>query len=220
MAGLPQMAGVQDVVGWLRAHPAIKQPLSWPERRLATRLGELDALLSGGLPRGVITEVVGKPSSGRTALVLAAVGKATASEMIAWIDPEDALDARSVAHAAAVLDNFLWVRPSGREAYKQALRATDLVLDAGGFGAVVLDLAALTRRPATPTAAWVRLSRRLHGTPTAFIALSNEPAVGSAAHLRLSCAAAVASGVEITVTKQRGVAPGARVLVRLAEPVD
>src|SRR5687768_14965849 len=96
MSSATQVANAEDVVAWLRAHPALKQPLQFPERRLTTRLAALDTLLGGGLPRGAITEIVGAPSSGRTALVLSAMGGVTAAEAVAWIDAEDALDVRSL----------------------------------------------------------------------------------------------------------------------------
>ena len=57
------------------------------------------------------------------------------------LDPADALDPLSVRAAGVDLSRLLWIRPTGRDALKQALQAADMVLDAGGFAALVLDLA-------------------------------------------------------------------------------
>jgi hypothetical protein len=106
--------------------------------RLPTGVAVLDATLGGGLPRGRVTELAGPRSTGRTGLACAIAASATrAGETIAWVDPEDALDPEATAAAGVALARTLWVRP--RSAH-DALRATDLLLRAGGFGLVVLDL--------------------------------------------------------------------------------
>ena len=48
-----------------------------PERTAPTGVDALDQLLSGGLARGRLTEPIGRRSSGRTALGLAALAAAT-----------------------------------------------------------------------------------------------------------------------------------------------
>src|SRR5215813_10013787 len=79
-------------------------------RFMSTRIPEIDSL-SGGLPRGAITEILGPPSSGRTSLMLAIIATATAGdEVCALIDATDALDAVSARQAGVELSRLLWVR--------------------------------------------------------------------------------------------------------------
>src|SRR5438552_1609312 len=122
-------------------------------RRLPTGLALLDAALGGGLPRGRINELAGPRSTGRTGLAAAIAAHATgAGETIAWIDPEDAFDPEAAERVGIALDRTLWIRPRRRA---DALRAAEIVLGAGGFGLVVLDVEEI----ATALATWPRLAR-------------------------------------------------------------
>ncbi len=77
----------------------------------ATGFAELDALLGGGIPRGQITELVGKASSGCTSVVLSLLAEATArQEVAAYIDAADCFDPPSAERAGVKLDRLLWVR--------------------------------------------------------------------------------------------------------------
>jgi RecA DNA recombination protein len=71
---------------------------------------ELDAL-TGGLPRGCLTEVCGSASSGRTSLLLAILASAThRQEACALVDVTDSFDPESAASAAVNFQKLLWVR--------------------------------------------------------------------------------------------------------------
>src|ERR1700683_1408464 len=71
-------------------------------------------VLTGGLPRGCLTEICGPASSGRTTLLLAALAAATRrGEFCAVVDASDALDPQSVAAAGVDLERLLWVRCGG-----------------------------------------------------------------------------------------------------------
>src|SRR6201987_2346057 len=73
-------------------------------------IAALDAL-TGGLPRGCLTEICGAASSGRTTVLLAALAAAPRrGEYCALIDASDALDPHSIAAAGVDLDRLLWVR--------------------------------------------------------------------------------------------------------------
>jgi hypothetical protein len=64
----------------------------------------------------------------------------------------------------------------------QAIRAMDLIIRAGGFGLVVLDVAdvpALFLR-ALPATTWMRLARANEGQPAAGVVLASEPVSRSA----------------------------------------
>ncbi len=120
----------------------------------STGIAEVDALLEGGLPAGAISEINGPESSGRTTLALSFVAQRTAAgQVCAWVDADDAFDPESAAANGIHLPQLLWVRcrkpgtptrqrPSAKPFAQldQALRATDLLLQAGGFAAIILDL--------------------------------------------------------------------------------
>lgn len=213
---------VSGTLAWLREHPSIKAPLHRPRGTTSTGFAALDALLDGGLPTGAITELVagaGAASAGRTSLAVGAVSAATRrGELVAWVDTDDSLDPRGLAAAGVALDQVLWIRPSGRDARKQALQAADLVVSAGGFGLLVLDLvgAAASR---VPEATWVRFAHRLGTGRTAFVVLASDGFAGTQAHLRLACRQRRGE-VEVAVTKRRGGSPSGGARVRLAVPVD
>jgi RecA DNA recombination protein len=68
-------------------------------------------VLTGGLPRGCLTEIFGPASSGRTSVLLAALAAATQRhEVCALVDVNNAFDPKSAAAAKVVLDKLLWVR--------------------------------------------------------------------------------------------------------------
>jgi hypothetical protein len=210
-----------EVVAWLREHPALNRPLARASGQLPTGLAALDGLLGGGLPRGAITEVIGATSAGRTSLVLAVLAAATARrECVAWIDPHDALDPQSARAAGVLLERLLWVRPCGADNLPRALKAAELVLDAGGFGVLSLDLTGQRARGALlRSASWIRLGRRLEGSRTALVLLAPTIAAGSSAALRLECLRC-GHGVQVRLLRQRGCAPGGTVRLPLSPPED
>jgi len=70
----------------------------------------IDAL-TGGLPRGCLTEIFGTASSGRSSVLLAALAAATQrQEVCALVDVTDAFNPHSAAAARVALDRLLWVR--------------------------------------------------------------------------------------------------------------
>jgi recombination protein RecA len=67
--------------------------------------------LTGGLPRGSLTEICGPASSGRTTLLFAALAEATTrGEVCALVDASDCFDPLSAQQAGVELDRVLWVR--------------------------------------------------------------------------------------------------------------
>ncbi len=79
-------------------------------------------------------------------------------------------------------------RPWGR--LDAALRATDQVLQAGGFRVVVLDLASLRAEEAlrVPSATWWRYRRAVQGGDALLVLLTPEPCARSGAACVLQCA--------------------------------
>jgi len=67
--------------------------------------------LTGGWPRGTLSEWFGPASSGRTSILYAALAAATArGELCALVDAGDAFDPESAAAAGVDLKKLLWVR--------------------------------------------------------------------------------------------------------------
>ena len=186
---------------------------------LPERLGEdavapfgtdtLDRALSGGLPRGQVSEVVGPSSSGRTSLAWAALAAATLrGESVALIDTFDRFDPPT-AHACGIrLSRLLWVRgqalskttgaldpawlPGVRavngpgtfleRVIDRAIKALNLVVQSGVCTMVVLDFIDV---PATalrrlPASTWFRIERAIEGSDTAVLILSATPIARSA----------------------------------------
>jgi RecA DNA recombination protein len=201
-------------------------PLLTPASRLEIRpapemvssgIPAIDAL-TGGLPRGCLTEICGPASSGRTTLLLATLGAATRrGEFCVVVDASDALDPHSAAAAGVELDRLLWVRCSesspqtnssqkprvqipqtdfdfnrtnsrtSERRLEQVLRATDLLLESGGFGLIVLDLADLPPQAARriPLTTWFRFRRAVENKPTILLAIEQHPIAGSCSSVLL-----------------------------------
>ena len=151
-------------------------------------LPELDALLGGGWPRGALSELWGRRSSGRTSVLLAALARAArAGEATALVDAGGALDPRAAEACGVPLPRLLWIRC----ATAQALKAADLVVSAGGFDVLALDLG--DERPRVPTAAWVRLKHGAERQGTSVLVATPARAVGAFAAAAVELQAAVPS---------------------------
>jgi hypothetical protein len=169
----------------------------------ATGITEVDELLEGGLPIGAISELTGPESSGRTSLVLAFLARRTAeSRVCAWVDVHDAFDPESAAANGVALRQVLWVRCREVEAsaksrlrerpwtrLDQALRATDLLLQAGGFAAIVLDLGATVREYGNriPAATWFRFRQAADRCQCSLVVLGKAAYAQSSAAVVLEC---------------------------------
>jgi len=165
--------------------------LGWQSKPLPetvrTGISEVDAA-TGGLPRGCLTEIVGPPSSGRTSLLLAILAEATAREEVcALVDAEDAFDPASAAAAGVRLDRLIWVRSAHNA--EHALKAADLLIQGGGFGLVVMDLADTPPRTARRISltSWFRLRRAVEHTPTVLLSVARQPNAKTCASLVLEC---------------------------------
>jgi hypothetical protein len=155
-----------------------------------TGIPDIDAA-TGGLPRGALTEIVGPASSGRTSLLHSIMARAAArDEVCALVDAEDAFSPHDAAISGANLHRLLWVRCAHNA--EHALKATDLLIQGGGFGLVILDLGdtppASARRISLTS--WFRLRRAVEHTPTVFIALARQPNARTCASLVIECSRA------------------------------
>jgi len=203
-------------------------PAAVPDEYVCAPTGHtpLDARLGGGFPRGQLSEIVGAPSSGRTSLLLRTAAAATArGELVAVVDALDMLDVESAEAAGIHSDRLLWVRGHvvsnpgmcrdlNQRALEQAIRAFTLVLQAGNFGLVVLDVAeapldAIRRLPFTT---WMRLQRLIEGSQTAGVLVGSDSMARSSAGLTLR----LTHGVQDSGLGIRGIRFGSR----LFEGVD
>ena len=200
--------------------PASRLEIRPAPEMVTSGIPALDAL-TGGLPRGCLTEICGQASSGRTSVMLTALAAATRrGEYCALIDASDAIDPHSLAAAGVDLDRLLWVRcnenspqrhPStslragsnteknlfskkdsragnqSEHRLEQVLRTTDLLLESGGFGLILLDLADIPHHSARriPMTTWFRFRRAVEHKPTILLAIEQQPIAGSCSTLQL-----------------------------------
>ena len=166
----------------------VSAPFIYRDRKIvetvSAGISEID-FLAGGLPRGSLTEICGPPCSGRTSLLLSALASRTAhQEVCALVDGRDAFDPYSAEAAGVELKQLLWVRCRNID---QAFRATDLLIQGGGFGLIALDLSDIPPETVryVPLNAWFRFRRAVEDTPTILVVLSQEPHAKTCASLVL-----------------------------------
>jgi recombination protein RecA len=152
---------------------------------LSTGVAEIDAL-TGGLPRGAISELYGPASSGRTSLMYSLLAYATThEETCAVVDTNDVFAPPTAIEAGMNFDRLLWVRCAGN--LEHAFKATDLLLNAGGFGLVILDLGDVPGKEARQIISswWYRFRRTVEDRPTVLTVISEESCTRSCAALAL-----------------------------------
>jgi len=169
----------------------------------------LDRALSGGVPRGHVSEVVGPASSGRTSVAWTALAAATQrGESVALIDTFDRFDPPT-AHACGIeLSRILWVRgqalskttgaidpawlPGVRavngpgtfleRVIDRAIKALNLVVQSGVCTMVVIDLIDVPANALRrlPASTWFRIERAIEGSDTVVLILAAVPVARSA----------------------------------------
>lgn len=262
-----------------------------------TGVDDLDDVLSGGLPIGALSELVGPECSGRTSVALSFIARITQLGYVcAWLDVSNAFDPISAAASGVDLARVLWVRcdashkhrqkteskfclpdkylvpasakkglhgggfgphprseannlshavreflgpesiaprcaePQNRKRpqpqifephsrhrvanrdrpsqpigpwsrMEQAMRSADLLLQGGGFMAIVLDLGSITPECASriPLATWHRYRAAAERTQSSFVLLSQYACAKSSAELRLRFQPGTALREETTV---------------------
>jgi RecA/RadA recombinase len=168
--------------------------LTAPPRLLRTGLPAFDQAIGGGWRIGALSEIVGPRSAGRTHLLLTTMAQATRQgQVVALVDAIDRFDPASAVAAGVDLDRVLWVRGAPvmaeqarpavlEQAVKQAVRACDLILRAGGFAVVALDLRNIPARrlQALPSITWLRLAQVAETQDTVGLLLGDDPVGRSA----------------------------------------
>lgn len=156
-----------------------------PAAGMSTGIAAVDSI-TGGLPRGAITEIFGSASSGRTSFMLSALARATTqTEVCALIDTNDVFDPLSATDARLDLDQLVWIRCASN--LEHAFKATDMLLQGRGFGLIILDIGDVPPRDAQRIISswWYRFRRTVENTPTAFLVIAQESCARSCASLTL-----------------------------------
>jgi hypothetical protein len=185
--------------------------LTRKDRRLSSGLAPLDALIDGGIPRGRISEITGRAGSGKTSIAASFASFATqCGEVAAWLDSSGSFDPESMAAAGVDLRRMLWAsmrRGSARDlrspllkgeglgvrSHRQSaiVKAAELVLEAGGFGLVVVDFGEAPR--ALTYASSFRIARAAERSGAAVIAIAPWRMCGTFAALSIAASRAETS---------------------------
>lgn len=209
---MPSSAALRQQIetAFQHRYPSVLTPSARTIREVAsTGIYEIDELLNGGLPVGAISELTGTTSSGRTSIAMAFLAQRTQQSVCAWIDVKDAFDPESAAANGVSLNRLIWVRCSQNSSpvsnrfsqiskneksqpwtrLDQALRATDLLLQAGGFAAIVLDLGdeSIEHGRRIPLATWFRFRQAADRTRSSVIVLGKASYAQSSAEVVLEC---------------------------------
>ncbi|MGD0076285.1 MAG: hypothetical protein ABSD31_18400 [Candidatus Binataceae bacterium] len=170
--------------------------LTRKERRLSSNLQPVNDLLGGGIPRGRISEIIGRQSSGKTSIAASFIAAATQrGETSAVIDAEDAFDPLTMAAAGVDLNRVLWAAArsdvsGGRRASSpahpmaSAWKAAELILAAGGFGLLVLDFGGDGH--SIPNRAALRIARLAERSGTSVLILASRRMCGTFAAVSLA----------------------------------
>src|SRR5713101_3038840 len=166
----------------------VASPFRLPEREppctVSTGIPVLDEI-SGGLPRGCLTEIYGSPSSGKTSFLQSTLAMRTAnSDVCALVDAQASFDPGCAQFAGVSLRRLLWIRCKNLD---QAFRSADVLLHGGGLSLLAMDLSDVPARLVRqiPLSVWFRLRRTVENTSTILLVLSRESNAKTCASLVL-----------------------------------
>jgi hypothetical protein len=152
----------------LRWKTASELYLAYEEAKFCSlEVRKLKSFFPFGLERGSLIEINGTKSSGRTSTSLYILAESICrGETCACIDLNNQFDPASLVQCGVVLNQLAWVRCHGNA--EHAMRAADLLLHAGGFGVVLLDLCGANHQVLNriPLSYWFRFRRAIENTPT------------------------------------------------------
>jgi hypothetical protein len=194
--------------------------------RISSGLPELDGALGGGWIPGTVATLEGSSGSGRTAIAARLLAQTTHRGLAAVID-DGSLFPPALARAGVRLDRLLVIPARGALGIA---RAVDIVLRSRAFGVVLMPAVALRAQ------VWSRLTGLAQKAGAVLLALGERAGADLAAFAatRIGCVldrvlVAGAGGVfnrlvgyeaQARVLKQRGVAPGTCVHVRVLQRND
>jgi hypothetical protein len=191
----------------LDKRPSVKSSF-WP-----TGLPQMDGPLHGGLPKGALSEMVGRGNgSGSATLIRHLLFRAAGEKrIVALIDGSDSLDVTQLEER--VLQRLLWIRCRAAD---EALKAADLILRDSNLPLVLVDLKANSEKQLRkiPATTWYRFQYLVEKagtvcavfTPQAMVAPA-KARVALRAHLALDSldldAADLAPELEVDVSEAR-----------------
>ena len=171
-----------------------------------TGIFELDEQIRG-IPQSALTQIHAplNLSSGKTALLVSLMAQVTRREQFcALVDASDCFDPQSAEAAGVNLARVLWVRCSAHQRLKpippqhantaragepleQAFKATDILVQNGGFALIAVDLGNIEEKQVrrVPLTTWFRFARVVEKMPAALVFLLSYPAAQSCAGLTL-----------------------------------
>ena len=147
----------------------------------------------GGIPKACLTQVCtsAAANSGRTTLLMSLLAQVTREqeEFCAVVDATDSFDPESASRMGVCFSRLLWTRcaDKGMKALERSFRVTDILINNGGFGVIVLNLAYVDERliRKVPHTSWFCLARKIERTSTAFVVMLPYSAAQSCAALTL-----------------------------------
>jgi RecA/RadA recombinase len=142
-------ASTQEIVDGLREE--IRRIERRPRRCaevVPSGIPAVDTALTGGFPRGALSELAGGRASGKTAVALRAIVSALGEgRLAAFVDGRGEFYPPAAQALGIDLDRLLIVRPApdgprgGGEEVRRALWAAEALLASGAFAVVVIDVA-------------------------------------------------------------------------------
>lgn len=160
-----------------RSISAAELQIKQAESRLnQLNISQLKPFIKSDLQRGCLIEITGVKSSGKTSASLYILAESICNgETCSYIDLNNHFDPASLAQVGLNPGQLSWVRCHGNT--EHAIRSTDLLLHAGGFGVVLLDLcgASLKALNRVPLSYWFRFRRAVENTPTILLICGEHP---------------------------------------------
>jgi recombination protein RecA len=162
------------------------------QRNIPTGILPIDSV-TAGVPLSALTEICGSglASSGKTSVLTSLLARATQKHFCALVDADDSFSPVSARAAGVSFSRLLWVRcgkhKSKLKPMEQAFKTTDMLLQSGGFGLIVVDLSSMAERLVrkVPLTTWFRFSRVVEKQRAALVFLSQQPHATSCAGLVL-----------------------------------
>jgi hypothetical protein len=132
--------------------------------------------------------VSGSPSSGKTSLCTYILARATQQgEVCAVVDFAHSFHPDSAFACGVQLDRVLWIRCKCNPEY--TMKTADLLLHAGGFGIVLLNLSEISTKILNriPISYWYRFQKAIQNTPTVLLVCSHAPQAKAASRDSITC---------------------------------
>jgi hypothetical protein len=160
-------------INWVKASELLL--VSEDSKLRPLEVNRLSTFFPNGLQRGSLVEITGSRSSGRTSTSLYILAESISrGETCAYIDLNNVFCPASLVQTGVTLDQLAWVRCNGNT--EHAMRSADLLLHAGGFGVVLLDLSGALPQTLNriPLSYWFRFQRAIEDTPTILLVCAEQ----------------------------------------------